>query len=1147
MISIRKGNLLYLIIIILIGCSIYSYMHIHHEIRYPLVLEEMPNMESMKLCVHEGNEFREAKAIFEEGEMQYKGEYFSAALTHFLQSLKLFTLTTADDWRAFCLCRIAKCYQMVGEINFSSEYYMQAIALSKKINHDHLYYNILRLSTRTLSLLGKVEEAQIALTELIKKASSRSCSAYELCQCLLENTYLSIMKGDYISAKKDLVYFFEINKKHTFVVLEAEALRLRGQLVMLDKFDYSSAKKDFIKALDLFKTYNNKVGQAAVLILLGELLYKQKNIQEALSYFDRAYTMYHQLDDKISLIFLLLQKNVLTRVPESYANNSLLLEVLEKGQHRPYYFESLIFLARNAIESCNLNQAYLYLTKILKSVPELNNKPLECTVYTLLGEIEKKNRNFELAQENLAKAIKISQEMHYSKSYINALLNLCSVELLLHNSRKSLINLYYILKLAKKYKYTYEIAKCYFYLGTSHMYNGDVTYAEQSFKKAAIIFSNQNCEFELGETIFYQAQLEIYCGRFGNADALNQRCLEIFEHIQNNEYIAKATSLIAYASFARGNHQFARDFYKRAEQLAQATENMLLLFRIQIQDALIDVRENKMTTASIMVKNNEQLIKQLDDKHLLTELIYIKALIDFNKGFFIKALQEIQEGIKYCDYKEHFFLRMLLNILKAKILLITGKDDDVLRLTHQIREHAEKTKCLSVISDVYQTTALLNIRQSNLDEARMYANQALKVAEEINNPQHIGGSYSCLASIEHILGNHSFAKEYAEKALSYYININYRSGLIKINILLSQIALKNHDASSALQIISNALLYSQHIDNKEIHGETLTHLAKIYVFEEKYEEARSIYKKALVIFKQSNNKFFCTRILSELSHIELYLGHFEQSFVNLNEAQALCKTMQDENALFEIFKQFGNLYRTKINYGKAATYYARALAITKELNLLHEEGHVLYEMLIMDMDQFQWDAAKSKGDRAIRLLKNDPYLSSIIWTKMGIIERLQNHYEQSRICLNTALKILMNTTYKTEKARVLHEMGTLEILRENERKGRFYYNESLALYQGCGNKMGVGKLYISISLLEFAKRNTNEAIQKLKDALSIFQTTKNPFWQGMTLLGLSRMYQKVGKQTEARFYLQESQKMEKKFGIMNKNIINFYGFKNDEE
>ncbi len=1146
MMFMRRYFVLYCISFLLIGGGLLSYTNrlLFYESKSDVISKESHTVESMNLCMLEESDFKEAKSIFDDGETHYKAEYYSDALAYFVRALILFVHLTTEDWQTFCLCRIAKCYQMMGELNRSAVYYTQALALAKKINHLPLYYMTLLHSVRTLFLLGKWEEAQIALVEINNQSLSTFHTTYERCQYLLENAHLNLVKGDYSETRKVLTYFFDMNKKNSFYVLEAEALRLRSQLTMIETADYQVAKQGLMKSLELLKTSYHKSEQASVFILLGELLSKQKNRHEALSYFDKAYTFYHQLNDKMALSYILLHKNVLMKVPDLYTHNVQLIEILEKGMHRPYYSEALIFLAHNAIESYELDQARWYLTKALTSAPELKNKHHECIIYTLLGEVDKKNRNFESAQKNLTKAIHLSDEKKDLKAHVNALITLSSIESDANNNQKSLENLRYVLKLAKKYKYTYEIAKCHFYLGIIYMYNGSITNAEHAFKKAAHIFSDQNYHFEHGKTIFYQAQLEIYRGNFSQADALSQRCLEIFESIHNNEYRAKTTSLIAYASFVRGNHQFARDFYQKAAQLAQKSGNTLLATHIHIQQALIDARESNIKDAVLIIKNNEPLVKQLGDTHLSIEFAYLKALVDFNKGFFSSALQIIHEGICLCDQNEHAFLRLHLTALKAYILVLRGKDEDVFPLIHQIREQAQKLQCLPVIAVSHQMFAFLNIKQTKFEEARIYANHALKIAEEINNPQHIGMSYNCLSMIENSSGNRERAKEYAEKALTYHRNINYLIGVVKTSILLSQIYLKDNDTENALNTLKNVLPYVQAIDNKDVHGEALVQLAKVYVCDEKYEEARRTYKKAFVIFKKSNDMFLCTQILSELSHVELSLGHFEQSLIYLNEAQTFCHTIQDENILFDIFKQFGNLYRVQKNYSKAGAYYARALAITKKLNFLHEEGEILYEMLIMDMNQFQWDAAKSKGESAIRLFNQvkDVYFSGVIWTKLGVIERLQNHYEQARICLNTAQKVLMNTAYKAEKARVLHEMGTLEILRHNEKKGKHYYKDSLALYQSSGSKIGLGKLYISMALFEFYKHNIDESIQKLKEALVVFQTTKNPIWQGMTLLGLSRLYQKKKQQAEAEFYLQESRRIEKKFKIINKDIISFYGF-----
>ncbi len=383
-----------------------------------------------------------------------------------------------------------------------------------------------------------------------------------------------------------------------------------------------------------------------------------------------------------------------------------------------------------------------------------------------------------------------------------------------------------------------------------------------SIKKLAV---NESSDFKSLELISY--------GNYYNAINNDSLSFKNYNEALNLVKQTKNDSLLTSAYCGLGN------YYKHTGNYPKSMENFLTALKFS------EKRKDTMDMAAIyanlgqlylqkddqkQAKQNLFLAKKLLDKkkHRPAYLITIHTLANLNgmNGNFAEALKLDEEGLKICE-------KIKSNDLKATFL-------------------DNKANCFMF--------------SNQLDSAKYYFNECLKLDLIGKNEKQISDSYANLAQLAVFYKNDAEVKSYTEKSISIAQNVNYHPGIAKnYNLLIdfykSKDDYKNaYEYSNKYQSVYKSLIN----DRKEIAA---AEFKTIYETDKKEKElliSKTKIAQSELQIKKKNTQFLILSVVS-LALIAIgYLIYRQQKLKNKQQEQefqlkSAIKEIETQNKLHE--------------------------------------------------------------------------------------------------------------------------------------------------------------------------------------------------------------------------------------------------------
>lgn len=220
--------------------------------------------------------------------------------------------------------------------------------------------------------------------------------------------------------------------------------------------------------------------------------------------------------------------------------------------------------------------------------------------------------------------------------------------------------------------------------------------------------------------------------------------------------------------------------------------------------------------------------------------------------------------------------------------------------------------------------------RGNSGKALSYNLEALKIAEEINDPENIALSLANIGIIYFDLENLEKAEDYYQRALKINTAMGYQLAISQNLGNLGNVYSQLRQDAKAIDYYSKAAVISQKIDDLQSEAVWLGSIGGIYFEMGNYPEALKYTLNAIAIAEKTKN----TRIIAFNSSVlgDIYFEmakenkarekeFFEKSITNFNRA---LKIHQSANSLKEIsgdYEWLSDVYAAKGDFKKALELY----------------------------------------------------------------------------------------------------------------------------------------------------------------------------------------------------------------------------------
>jgi tetratricopeptide (TPR) repeat protein len=322
--------------------------------------------------------------------------------------------------------------------------------------------------------------------------------------------------------------------------------------------------------------------------------------------------------------------------------------------------------------------------------------------------------------------------------------------------------------------------------------------------------------------------------------------------------------------------------------------------------------------------------------------------------------------------------------------------DSLLSLVDQAKPKQKIDFYLQII-DLY--------RKSDSERALKYANQALILAQSLDNNLQIALIYNRIGSIALQMNRLELAKTNFEKALQLAEGLQnfpeITENLHDIGVVFSNFG----DLNKAKESFNRALLLGQKTGDTSRIIYTSVSLGNIYLKKGNYEEAIKLYNKAMVLQELTG---YCidekARIYNNFGVLFSEQGKYKKSLDYYKRAAIIYDSLKNKSDLGKTYNNLGNIYWYQEEYDTAESYYKKSIQIRRGLKDKKGEAFVLNNLGMLAGNRGKLDLSIQYFEQSLLLFesiqnRNGILLSSYnlgeIYTELNQFKKAEKYYYQS--------------------------------------------------------------------------------------------------------------------------------------------------------
>lgn len=414
-------------------------------------------------------------------------------------------------------------------------------------------------------------------------------------------------------------------------------------------------------------------------------------------------------------------------------------------------------------------------------------------------------------------------------------------------------------------------------------------------------------------------------------------------------------------------------------------------------------------------------------------------------------------------------------------------------------------------------------RNKDLKQAKHYANEALALAQKINDQPGLEVAYIRLGLIYHNQEKYDASLAYCRKSLAIAQALKHPYGIARAQNEIGIVYMLSKQYQQAIAYFNKSIAVLTEAGQAHKTGSKKANLAVCYKNLGAFDKAIENYQAAIEIYKKAKN----TRQLGEAY---LGLGVLYQRTRRFNLAydylqQALSFFEQQGNKLFlaKTYHELGLLFNNFRHYRKAIKAYQESLSLLNALGTT-QNLQVTYNNLGQAyLDQGQFDEAKKWFDQSLAMArqKQDTATWALVYNNLGLIKHKTDNYREAKQYFEQSLQLSNRVTAKYNRKNVLENLSFTEARLGNYQSAfglyRQYNEAKDSLERSFRKAMELKEAYQKQKQQnEILEKNQTIREQDLAHAqmLNYFLGVSSLLLSGLMLIGV-RNYQ-VGKKSRKR-------------------------------
>jgi tetratricopeptide (TPR) repeat protein len=443
--------------------------------------------------------------------------------------------------------------------------------------------------------------------------------------------------------------------------------------------------------------------------------------------------------------------------------------------------------------------------------------------------------------------------------------------------------------------------------------------------------------------------------------------------------------------------------------------------------------------------------------------------------------------------------------------------DSLMKIRNTGKEDTNQVNILNALSDEL-------INKNKYDEAKLFADTSLIIANKINFRKGIGKAYSILGVIDMNLGDYPEALKYSQASLKISEEIGDKR---KMAISYSNIGLISEYQGNYSEAIKNhqaGLDIRKEIGDKKGMAGSYNNLGIVYDDQGNYPEALKNYMASLKIYQEAGDDRGFATANNNIGIIYQRQGNYPEALKNYQTSLAIRKKLGDKTGIFDSSASIGDIYYLQMKYTDALTIYQDAIRIAEEIGDKRRIADAYEGLGNINKGLHRFTAASNNYLISLKMRQEMDDKSGMVESYFNLAQ-LPTTDTQAEYYLEHALSLSKEIGYIDGVRSVYLSMPTLDSLRGNFRSAfahhKLYtmYNDSLFNLDKSEQIADMKEKYESEK-----KQNEIELLNKEKaiQALDIKKQkiTKNYFITGSVLLAILTFFVYRNYRTQHQLKLQ---------------------------
>ncbi|RJP65728.1 MAG: CHAT domain-containing protein, partial [Ignavibacteriales bacterium] len=427
---------------------------------------------------------------------------------------------------------------------------------------------------------------------------------------------------------------------------------------------------------------------------------------------------------------------------------------------------------------------------------------------------------------------------------------------------------------------------------------------------------------------------------------------------------------------------------------------------------------------------------------------YKQAEILRNLGNYEKALESINKLL--IKTKQEIPVNSAL-ILKASLYYLSDELNESKKILLEVIGNQKKLQDKLLFAKAFVNLGIIEDDEGNFETARKYFNKALKISDEINNPEIKALAYSELGVSYSYTGELIDAKNSYLKSIEYFESLNNKVRLSYLYSNLGRIYQNYYSFTEAFDAFQKGEKLAG--ENKSAKIQNLIGLADISLNLSNYAQALEYYNKANKLSSEIKTVSLKTEIDYGLGSLNYNLNRPISALNYFYKVEKEYSYDQDYYGLADVYDKIGLVYYKLDSLELAEKYFKEAIKNSETINNNYASLNSYLNLANIYLESNPVKAKKILSE--IRIPHDDAYtdLLSQKFLITGKIECLQMNFVQALKYFQKADEIAESNNLKETQIEInFEEAKTFEMMNDLP-NAESKYLQAIELIQNSSNSI----------------------------------------------------------------------------------------------